>query len=134
VHLFCQEANKQMKKSNIDQVTKFVCHICQFRKMDPLCQPIATILAPRILPKLTSQEVKARARQAAQVQEFTIKEQFYTELNKAGNFGNNKYLKVQVRCIRLDGIGFEHMWPKFGQLRLNNGQATEWKMPPPPND
>jgi len=66
--------------------------------------------------------------------EFSIKENIYTELNKAGNFGNSKHLKVVIRCIRLDSIGFEHCWPKFGQLRLNNGQNNEWKMPPPPND
>lgn len=60
--------------------------------MDPLCQPVATILAPKILPKLTIAEVKAR--RGAQPQEFSIKESIYTELNKAGNFGNNKHLKV----------------------------------------
>lgn len=123
-----------MKKSNIDTITKFVCHLCQFRQMDPLCQPIATIMQPRLLSKLTTQEVKARARQGNQAQEFTVKEQFYNDINRPGNFGNSKSLKVQVRCLRLDGTGFEHMWPKFGQLKINSGQAHEWKMPAPPND
>ena len=26
------------------------------------------------------------------------------------------------------------MWPKFGSIKLNQGQCTEWKIPPPPND
>lgn len=55
------------------------------------------------MPKLSAQEAKARNRQGQANQwEFFVKENIYTELNKAGNFGQNKYLKVQIRSLRLD--------------------------------
>ncbi len=103
------------------------------KQMDPLCVPIMTILRPTQMTKLTTQEVRARAKNCPPI-DFVIKDTVFSEINKAGNFGNNKSLKIQVRCLRLDGIGFEHMWPKFGSIKINSGNATEWKIPPPPND
>ena len=63
-----------MQKSNLDRAPLFVCHMCQFKEMDPLQQPVATILKPFLVPKLTAQEVKMRRNLA---KEFVIKESWY---------------------------------------------------------
>lgn len=43
-------------------------------------------------------------------------------------------IRVQVRCLRLDGVGFEHMFPKFGYLHINESRnAHDFKIPDPPN-
>lgn len=99
--------------------------------MEPLAIPMATIMRPTILPKLTTQEV--RARKNVQL-EFHLPDRIYTLINKAGNYGSNKQLKIQVRCLRLNAVGFEHAWPKFGAIRLGSGALIDWKIPPPPND
>jgi len=39
-----------------------------------------------------------------------------------------------VRCIRLDGIGYEHCFPKFGFCQINETRnQQEFKIPDPPN-
>jgi len=39
-----------------------------------------------------------------------------------------------VRCLRLDAIGFEHCWPKFGAMQVNKTAHPDFRMPDPPND
>jgi len=43
--------------------------------------------------------------------------------------GNGK-LQAQIRCLRLDGIPYEHSWPKHGWLRFNNKQLMPLTQPP----
>ena len=88
--------------------------------MDPLGLPIATVMRPFLIPKMNSSELRNYQRAPNRGKEFVIKEHWHQEINKATNFGSNKPLKVQIRCLRLDGIGFEHCWPKFGRGMLNN--------------
>lgn len=39
-----------------------------------------------------------------------------------------------MRCIRLDAVGFEHCFPKFGHLELNDPKnCYDYKIPDPPN-
>ena len=94
--------------------------MCQFKAIDPLQPPIATLLRPFLIPKLTSSEVKAYQRKPNTGKEFVMKEHWYAEVNKSMNFGSCRTLRVQVRCLRLDGIGFEHCYPKYGAASLNN--------------
>ena len=63
-----------------------------------------------------------------------MKEHWYAEINKTMNFGNGRSLRVQVRCLRLDGVGFEHSYPKYGASMLNNADARTYTTPDPPND
>lgn len=50
-------------------------------------------------------------------------------------FLKDSNLRIQVRSIRLDGLGFEHCWPKFGNLQVNGGASSqEFRIPDPPND
>ena len=50
-------------------------------------------------------------------------------------FLKDSTLRVQVRCIRLDGVGFEHCWPKFGSMSVNGGASRQdFRIPDPPND
>jgi hypothetical protein len=102
--------------------------------MDPLVQPIATLLRPFIIPKYNTKEAQNYMKMTSRGREFLFKENFYQEINKSTNFGSSKTLKVQVRCIRLDGIGFEHMFPKFGRSQFNNANDKEYRIPDPPND
>ena len=39
-----------------------------------------------------------------------------------------------MRCIRLDGVSYEHCWPKFGGMSINNQKQPEFKIADPPND
>jgi len=55
-----------------------------------------------------------------------VKEDYIKELQK----GN---LKAQVRCLRLDGVGFEHTWPRWGYYQFNQGAQFEFKIADPPN-
>lgn len=123
-----------MQKSNIDKNTVFVCHMCQFKLMDPLSQPVATILRPFLIPKCNTKEAMSYSKMINRGKEFVFKENFYQDINRASNFGQTKTLKVQVRCLRLDGVGFEHMFPKFGRSSFNNGNDKEYRIPDPPND
>jgi hypothetical protein len=67
------------------------------------------------------------------VKEFLVKENIFQELNQ--RLLKDSLLKIQVRCIRLDGLGFEHCWPKFGSLQVNGGLSSqEFRIPDPPND
>lgn len=44
-------------------------------------------------------------------------------------------IRIQIRCIRLDGIGFEHCFPKYGFLQVNEAKNKhEFEIPAPPND
>lgn len=131
-HVDCQEANRNMFKSNIDKVNKYVCHQCQFMQMDPLAVPIATLLRPFKIVKLKQNQVKSRGNKS--IRDFTVKEHYYEAINKGYNFEDHKGLRIQVRCIRLNQIGFEHCWPKFGCSIINKKISTEYKMPDPPND
>jgi hypothetical protein len=65
--------------------------------------------------------------------EFVVKEGLYSEITKYNNMKDSP-IRVQVRCIRLDGLGFEHCWPKFGGMSINNHAHPEFRMPDPPND
>ena len=134
VHTACQEKNQFMQKSNLDRVTAFVCHMCQFKTMDPLQLPVATILRPFLVPKLHPNDVRGHVRKQNTGKEFVLKESWYSEINRSTNYGNNRTLKVQVRCLRLDGVGFEHCYPKYGQSSLNNADMRSYTTPDPPND
>lgn len=73
-------------------------------------------------------------RRANTGKDFVMKEQWYSEINKASNFGTSRTLRVQVRCLRLDGVGFEHSYPKYGHSSLNNSDVKSYTTPDPPND
>ena len=62
-----------------------------------------------------------------------VKEHFFEQISKLNNYKESN-LRVQVRCIRLDGSGFEHCWPKFGGMAINNHSHPDFKIPDPPND
>ena len=36
--------------------------------------------------------------------------------------------------MRLDGVGFEHCFPKYGASMLNNADQKTYTTPDPPND
>ena len=38
-------------------------------------------------------------------------------------------MQVQIRCCKLDGIGYEHSWPKLGDLKFNEQLIHEFKVP-----
>ena len=63
-----------------------------------------------------------------------MKENWFSEINKVTNFGSSRTLRVQVRCLRLDGVGFEHCFPKYGATMLNNSDQKTYTTPDPPND
>ena len=63
-----------------------------------------------------------------------MKENWFSEINKVTNFGSSRTLRVQVRCLRLDGIGFEHCFPKYGATMLNSSDQKTYTTPDPPND
>jgi hypothetical protein len=116
----------------------YICHQCQFMTLDPFAVPLVTLLRPFKVAKLTTAQVKSRQgnpQVMAQVaREFLVKEAHFGELSNS-RFSKDSSLKVQVRCIRLDGLGFEHCWPKFGSLSVNQGaQSLEFRIPDPPND
>jgi hypothetical protein len=62
--------------------------------IDPLNQPIATLLRPYAISKLNTKEVASYGKLLNRGKEFILKENFYNEINRATNFGNSKTLKV----------------------------------------
>jgi hypothetical protein len=62
--------------------------------MDPLAQPIATLLRPFIIPKCNTKEAQNYSKMLNRGREFIFKENFYQEINKSSNFGSGKILKV----------------------------------------
>lgn len=67
-----------MTKSNIDKnAFKFICHMCQFKLLDPLNIPIATILRPTLIQKYDTNSLKNYMRSMNRGKEFIIKENWY---------------------------------------------------------
>ena len=66
-----------MQKSNLDKQSSFVCHMCQFKQMDPLCPPIATVLRPFLVPKLQPSQVQSHIRKMNTGKEFVMKEHWF---------------------------------------------------------
>lgn len=56
---------------------------------------------------------------------FTVDEETVLRIKQ----GNGK-LQAQIRCLRLDGIPYEHSWPSHGWLRFNNKQLMPLTQPP----
>ncbi|CDW81262.1 miz zinc finger family protein [Stylonychia lemnae] len=130
--LYYQEANRDMRTAQSGGIHQYVCHQCQFMIIDPFAVPIETLLRPFKIAKLTTQQVKSKTEQKAW-KEFVIKESLFAEITKFNNLKESS-VRIQVRCIRLDTLGFEHCWPKFGGMSINNNPHPEFRMPDPPND
>lgn len=122
-----------MKQSKIGIKLEFNCHQCQFMALDPLAIPVATICRPFKIQKLRSEQASQRnAHVKKTMKEFIIKESYFQGINPRRP--GKSSIRVQVRCIRLDGIGFEHCFPKFGFMQVNDQRnQQEFKIPDPPN-
>lgn len=132
-HADCQEENKRMRQSKIGIKLEFNCHQCQFMALDPLAIPVATILRPFKIAKFRQEQAQQKNMHLKKsTKEFIIKESFFQQINTRRP--NKSSMRIQVRCIRLDGIGFEHCFPKFGFMQVNDTRnQQEFKIPDPPN-
>eukprot|EP00347_Sterkiella_histriomuscorum_P009886 403339497 len=130
-HLNCLDDNKNMRTAQQGGQQLYVCHMCQFMQIDPFAIPIFTLLRPFKISKFTTQQIRAKDNKFAR--EFVFSERHAQEIFKYKNLSDSP-LRVQIRCIRLDGVGYEHCFPKFGQLSFNNDNPKNFMIQDPPND
>ena len=54
------------------------------------------------------------------MKEYIFKDLYMKQINPRRP--NKSSIRVQIRCLRLDGIGYEHSFPKFGFLQVNDSK------------
>lgn len=112
-HKLCASANVFM--------SPYECFICQMMQMDPFDKPVKFLVEPFILERNQSNTSETQ-------KSFIFTEQDQNDILEAGG----RY-QVQVRCLRPNGTGYIHFWPKIGTLKVNTFNAIEFRQPENPN-
>lgn len=112
-HKLCTGANVFM--------SPYECFTCQIMQMDPLDKPIKFLVEPFILERNQSHLSE------------TQKSFLFTEQNRSDILEAAGRYQVQVRCLRPNGTGYMHFWPKLGALKVNTTNAIEFRQPENPN-
>ena len=106
------------------EISPYECVNCQLAKINPFYQVINALLLPyKIVPYPLALQNPNRACVQFQVPE-DVRNKIYAE---------GGALQVQVRCCKIDGVGYEHSWPKVGALQFNDQLIQEYKQPENPN-
>lgn len=93
----------------------YLCPKCHIYDMDPLNQPIRMLCNAYKVPAGSSNAAKF----------FDVDSNTLTNVKSASGT-----LQVQMRCLKLNGEGREHSWPKHGWLRFNGKQLMPLTQPP----
>ncbi len=103
-HSSCMDANRSLNP--------YRCPACLISLLDPLMLVSGFALQPFLVP---TQLVETQL--DLYPCSFTIP------------FMTGPAVRAYVRCIRLDGESSEHVWPFYGQLRVNEGSPTIFALP-----
>lgn len=93
----------------------YECIFCQMLRMDPLYSIKQIIIYPFLLPR---ENPNFNTRYLTK--NFEIPPDMYKAIQES-----NGNLKVQMRCIKLDNIGYTHLWPRKGAVVLNDEVILE---------
>jgi hypothetical protein len=93
----------------------YECAFCQMLRMDPLYTIKQVIIFPFQLPR---ENPNFNTRYLTK--NFEITAEMYSAIQESEGL-----LQVQVRCIKLDNIGYTHIWPKKATVVLNDDVILE---------
>eukprot|EP00357_Protocruzia_adherens_P002559 CAMPEP_0115012466 /NCGR_PEP_ID=MMETSP0216-20121206/24752_1 /TAXON_ID=223996 /ORGANISM="Protocruzia adherens, Strain Boccale" /LENGTH=535 /DNA_ID=CAMNT_0002381525 /DNA_START=56 /DNA_END=1660 /DNA_ORIENTATION=+ len=120
----CQKfQHRDCMKANVD-LPEYECILCQAKMINPFDEVMDVFCHPFGLEptKQAGNEGKKKKRS------FMYQSSTKTKIHSAAG----KY-QIQIRCLKLDGIGYEHTWPKWGKVSVNSREVMEFKMPDNPN-
>ncbi|CAG9320164.1 unnamed protein product [Blepharisma stoltei] len=110
-HIMC--IGKQTQSENYE------CVSCQIIQMHPLDEVLEFLITPFWICKDSVSPCE---------RSFECSFEFQQRI-----FDSRGELQVQIRCIRLDGIGYTQKWPKHGSLSINGKNAMEFTVSKNPN-
>ncbi|CAG9318438.1 unnamed protein product [Blepharisma stoltei] len=98
-------------------ISPYECPTCQLYQMQPLDEVVEFYILPNSVPRDFIHGTQCE-------RNFTFLQSQLDKIHSAKGA-----LQIQARCLRIDGIGYTHQWPKVGCLIVNGRTAMEFRGP-----